>query len=165
MSNSFVKMSLCSLHHYRHNIASALRYEYLLKPTDTVALLSPNNIDYLPICLATAMCGAKVTPLNPLYKADEVVTILDRSSSKVLFTHTKLLSVALPAVMKSKTVDHIVVIPDAEKNDEIPFGSVDFRTLVEYKHSPNLENSVDDVHYHVKDVNSHPWLLPYSSGT
>ncbi|KAL7518288.1 hypothetical protein ACHAWX_003131 [Stephanocyclus meneghinianus] len=150
---------------FMHSIASALRFEYLLKPSDTVALFSPNNVDYLPISLAVAMCGSKLTPLNPLYTAQEVLTILDRSSSKIVFTHAKLLPVALEAVMKSKSVDHIVVIPDVEQNHDIPFGTVNFESLVKYNHSPNLDTSVQEVHHHVKDVNSHPWLLPYSSGT
>lgn len=149
----------------RHNIASALRFEYLLKPNETVALLSPNNIDYLPISLAVGMCGSKLTPLNPLYTQQEVTTILDRSSSKIIFTHAKLLPVALDASAKSKTVEHIVVIPDAEKDSDLPSGAVDFKSLAEYIHAPNLTESVDEVHEHVKDVNSHPWLLPYSSGT
>eukprot|EP00956_Cyclotella_meneghiniana_P013774 scaffold20186_cov71-Cyclotella_meneghiniana.AAC.2 len=148
-----------------HNIASALRFEYLLKPIDTVALFSPNNIDYLPICLAVAMCGSKLTPLNPLYTVQEMTTVLDRSSSKILFTHAKLLPVALEASAKSKSVEHIVVIPDPEKDCDLPSGAVDLAMLSGYKHSPNLEASVDEVHHHVKDVNNHPWLLPYSSGT
>ncbi|KAL3795367.1 hypothetical protein HJC23_009540 [Cyclotella cryptica] len=150
---------------HMHNIASALRFEYLLKPSDTVALFSPNNVDYLPVSLAVAMCGSKLTPLNPLYTAQEVLTILDRSSSKILFTHAKLLSVALEAAMKSKSVDHIVVMPDVEQNHDIPFGTVNFENLAQYNHFPNLDTSVEEVHDHVKDVNSHPWLLPYSSGT
>jgi acyl-CoA synthetase (AMP-forming)/AMP-acid ligase II len=151
--------------HRRHNIASALRFEYLLQPNETVALLSPNNIDYLPICLAVAMCGSKLTPLNPLCTESEVTTILDRSSSKILFTHAKLLPVALGAVAKSKTVKHIVVIPDVAKDTDLPSGSVDLQSLAGYKHAPNLTESVNEVHDHVKDVNNHPWLLPYSSGT
>ena len=150
---------------FRHNIASALKFEYLLKPNDTVALFSPNNIDYLPICLAVAMCGSKLTPLNPLYTVQEMTTVLDRSSSKIIFTHAKLLPVALKAVAKSKTVEHIVVIPDAGKDIDLPSGAVDLTCLSGYKHLPNLEASVDEVHHHVKDVNNHPWLLPYSSGT
>lgn len=130
-----------------------------------MALLSPNNVDYLPISLAVAMCGSKLTPLNPLYTDQEVTTILDRSSSKILFVHSKLLPVASKAVAKSKTVEHIVVLPDAEKDSDIPSGAVDFKTLTGYKHAPNLTGSVDDVHDHVKDVDNHPWLLPYSSGT
>lgn len=106
-----------------------------------------------------------MTPLNPLYMDQEVTTILDRSSSKILFTHAKLLPVALAAVSKSKTVEHIVVIPDAEMDSELPFGAVAFENLSGYKHAPNLTESVDEVHEHVKDVNNHPWLLPYSSGT
>ena len=130
-----------------------------------MSLFSPNHVDYLPICLAIAMVGAKVTPLNPLYTEHEVTTILDRSSSKILFAHAKLLPVALEAVAKSKTVTHIIVIPDAEKDVHIPTEAVDFQSLLDYKHAPQLTASVDEVHNHLKDIDNHPWLLPYSSGT
>jgi hypothetical protein len=46
-----------------NNIASALKSEYQLQPDDTVALFSPNNVDYLPICLAVGRCGARSHPL------------------------------------------------------------------------------------------------------
>ena len=45
-------------------IAAALVKEYNIKPDDTVALYSPNNVDYLPICLAVGICGSKVTPVS-----------------------------------------------------------------------------------------------------
>ena len=111
------------------------------------------------------MCGSKLTPLNPLYTDQEVTTILDRSSSKIIFVHAKLLPVALEAVSKSKTVQHVIVIPDAEKDTDLHSGAIDFKSLAGYQHAQRLEISVDEVHDHVKDVDNHPWLLPYSSGT
>ncbi len=92
------------------NVASALHYEYLLQPDDSVALFSPNNVDYLPICLAVGMCGSKVAPINPLSTADELSKILERSFSKILFTHAKLLHVALEAVSKCDGVVEDVVV-------------------------------------------------------
>ena len=47
-------------HDRMNRIAAALVGEYNLKPNETVALYSPNNVDYLPICLAVGICGAKV---------------------------------------------------------------------------------------------------------
>jgi 4-coumarate--CoA ligase len=130
-----------------------------------VALFSPNNVDYLPITLAAAMCGAKITPINPLYTVGELSVILERSSSKILITHANLLPVAMEAASKCKCVEHVVVIPHVESDPNIPSGTVHFERLVEYEHSPPLDHSVNDVHKHVNDVDSHPWLLPYSSGT
>jgi 4-coumarate--CoA ligase len=147
------------------NVASALHYEYMLKPEESVALFSPNNIDYLPICLAVGMCGSKVAPINPLSTADELSKILERSSSKILFTHAKLLTTALDAASKCDCVEHVVVIPDVQSDPEIAHGTVNFESLSKYIHSSPLTESVEAVHQHVKDVHNHPWLLPYSSGT
>jgi len=145
------------------NVASALHYEYQLKPDETVALFSPNNIDYLPITLAVGMCGSKVAPINPLSTAEELSKILERSFSKILFTHAKLLPVALEAASKCDGVEHVVVIPDVESDPDIAQGTVNFESLLKYTHTSPLTKSVEAVHHH--DVNNHPWLLPYSSGT
>jgi len=146
-------------YHDRMNcIAAALVKEYNLKPDDTVALYSPNNVDYLPICLAVGICGSKVTPINPLSTATELTKILVPSNSKILFTHAKLLPVALEAAAQAPYVEHIVVIPDVEKDVDIPQGGEVLESLASY------EGLVDD-HHVITDVHTHPWLLPYSSGT
>lgn len=111
------------------------------------------------------MCGAKITPINPLYTVGELSVILERSSSKILVTHANLLPVAMEAASKCKCVEHVVVIPHVESDPNIPSGTVRFERLVEYEHYPPLDHSVNEVHKHVNDVDSHPWLLPYSSGT
>jgi len=128
------------------NIASALHYEYLLKPDETVALFSPNNIDYLPICLAVGMCGSKVAPINPLSTAEELSKILQRSFSKIVFAHAKLLPVALEAASKCDGVEHVVVIPDVESDPEIAEGTtVNFESLSKYIHSTPLTKTVQAV--------------------
>ena len=142
------------------NVASALHYEYSLKPDETVAVFSPNNVDYLPICLAVGICGSKVTPINPLSTADELAKILDRSFTKVVFAHAKLLPVALEAASKCTGVDHVIVLPDAE-SDQIVEGTVKFESLSTYVHASPLTKSVGDA----RDLINQPWLLPYSSGT
>lgn len=141
-----------------NRISSALKSEYLLKPDDTVALFSPNNVDYLPICLAVGLCGAKITPINPLSTASELSKILVLSSSKILFTHARLMSVALDAARAAPCVEEIVVIPDVQSDTNIPSGSVHLERLTAFE-------TVEEVQYDVNDLKCHPWLLPYSSGT
>lgn len=149
------------------NVASALHFEYLLKPEESVAIFSPNNVDYLPICLAVGMCGSKVVPINPLSSADELSKILERSETKIMFVHAKLLSVALEAASKCDGVKHVVVLPDVQSDPDIVHGTVNFESLSSYMHASPLTESVEAVHNHVpeKDVNNHPYFLPYSSGT
>jgi 4-coumarate--CoA ligase len=60
-------------------LADALRYDYGIAENSTVALYCPNHVDYAPIVLAVSLCGAKVTPVNPMYTADELGKVLDRS--------------------------------------------------------------------------------------
>mmetsp|Transcript_14889 Transcript_14889/g.32333 ORF Transcript_14889/g.32333 Transcript_14889/m.32333 type:complete len:596 (+) Transcript_14889:120-1907(+) len=146
-------------HDRMHRIAAALKTEYNLKPDETVALLSTNNVDYLPICLAVGLCGSKVTPINPLSTANDLSKILVPSKSKILFTHANFLPVALKAAHAAPCVEHVVVIPDVRSDTDIPEGTESLERLAMY------DNVVDNVHYEVKDVGNHPWLLPYSSGT
>jgi 4-coumarate--CoA ligase len=141
-----------------HRISSALTSEYLLKPDDTVALFSPNNVDYLPICLAVGLCGAKIAPVNPLSTASELSKILELSSSNILFTHARFLPVALEAASAAPCVKNIVVIPDVQSDTNIPEGSEHLDRLTAYE-------TADKAQYHVNDPKCHPWLLPYSSGT
>jgi acyl-CoA synthetase (AMP-forming)/AMP-acid ligase II len=141
-----------------NRISSALANEYHLKPDETVALFSPNNVDYLPICLGAGICGAKITPVNPLSTSSELSKILALSSSKILFTHARLLPVALDAVRSAPCVGDIVVIPDVQSDTKIPSGSEHLERLTTYETS-------NKSHFHANDRKCHPWLLPYSSGT
>ena len=139
-------------------ISSALTNEYHLKPDDTVALFSPNNVDYLPICLAVGLCGAKITPVNPLSTASELSKILVLSNSKILFTHSRLLPIALDAASAAPCVEDIVVIPDVQSDSSIPSGSEHLERLTTYE-------TLNELLFHANDLKCHPWLLPYSSGT
>ncbi|KAL9187976.1 hypothetical protein ACHAXT_006354 [Thalassiosira profunda] len=141
-----------------HGIASALKSEYILQPDDTVALFSPNNVDYLPICLAVGLCGAKVTPINPLFHVEELTKILVPSNSKILFTHAKLLPVALEAAKEAPCVEHIVVIPDVASDGNIPEGAEKLESLSAHDGAPITQHPINS-------LDNHPWMLPYSSGT
>ncbi len=147
-------------YHIRMNrIASALKL-IDLKPNETVSIFSPNNVDYLPICLAVGLCGAKIVPINPLYTATELSKILVPSHTKILFTHDKLLPVALDAMLDAQCVEKIIVIPDVQYDANIPEGAEHLEQLTAY-------TCVEDnnAQYDAIDVKNHPFLLPYSSGT
>jgi len=111
------------------------------------------------VSLAVSLCGAKMTPINPMYKAEEMTVILDRSRTSVLITHKVGLDAALKAAKNSKTVKHVVVITD-EVDEPIPEGTVNLELLKE------CGKAVDGTHHEVhENVDRHPYLLPYSSGT
>lgn len=99
-------------------------------PADTVALFSPNHVDFVPMILGVGMTGAKVTPINPLYKDMELASILEQSQSKVVIAHQSVLDVALKAVssLKHSHVEHIICIPEADDGD-VPLGTINLKEL------------------------------------
>jgi len=141
------------------NIAANLKHELGITEDSTVALYSPNHVDYVPICLAVALCGAKITPVNPLFTVKELTTILDRSESKVLITHWSIKDVALEAAKLSKAVKHIVTIPE-DDGLPVPEGTISLSSLKEHD-QPIFETA----NIAEKDLVNNPVLLPYSSGT
>jgi 4-coumarate--CoA ligase len=129
-----------------------------IREDSTVAMYCPNHVDYLPVALAVALCGAKMTPINPLYTASELQRVLDLSRSSVLFVHTSKLDVALETAKKSKYVKHVVVITD--DGEAVPEGTIDLDSLRLHEGGPM--KTIDAAH---RNTASHPFLIPYSSGT
>jgi acyl-CoA synthetase (AMP-forming)/AMP-acid ligase II len=124
----------------------------------TIALFSPNHVDYVPICLAAALCGAKLTPINPMYKVEELQTVLSRSDSDVLIVHSAIMEVAMEAI-KGTGVKHIITIPE-EDGAPVPYGTMSVSDLKD--HSRPIFETHRSVH---NNTANHPFLLPYSSGT
>ena len=140
-------------------IASNLTDHFNIAQKSTVALFSPNHVDYVPLCLAVAQCGAKLTPVNPQYKAEELGVILERSQSEVLFCHSSLLDVGFDACKMAKSVKHVIVMPDDE-DMVAQGGSI---SLNELKSSDTPLHGSYSSGYGIFDC--HPFLLPFSSGT
>lgn len=78
-----------------------------------VALFCPNNVDYVPISLSVTMIGAKLVPINPAFKVNELEKILSGSKAEAIFVHSSVLDVALQAIQNVDCVKHVIVIPDA----------------------------------------------------
>eukprot|EP00558_Chaetoceros_sp_UNC1202_P012238 CAMPEP_0197238398 /NCGR_PEP_ID=MMETSP1429-20130617/4864_1 /TAXON_ID=49237 /ORGANISM="Chaetoceros sp., Strain UNC1202" /LENGTH=551 /DNA_ID=CAMNT_0042697533 /DNA_START=151 /DNA_END=1806 /DNA_ORIENTATION=- len=142
-------------------LAANLRYELGVGEHSTLALFSPNHVDYMPICLATALCGAKLTPINPAYTAAELETVLNKSHSEILIVHHESMDVALEAVKNVNTIRQIIIIPEDDGIDTpVPVGTISLNAL--RKHSTPIHETFHTVH---KNTENHPFLLPYSSGT
>lgn len=148
----------------------------------TIAMYCPNHVDYLPVILGISLAGSKVTPVNPLYTKDELLTVgfltvvrlivecvltqtfvccvqvLDRSRSSVLITHTVTLESALAAAKDATHVKHVIVIND--NGHAVPEGTIDLHSVRHHKHP--ITKSPPYTHKHTA---SHPFSLPYSSGT
>lgn len=148
-------------HSIMKNVAATLRYEYMIDENSTVALFAPNHVDFLPISLAVSLCGAKLTPINPLYTQRELEVVLQRSKSSVLVIHKAKLEPALAAVKNCPTVKHIVVMT-VDDTEAVPEGTVNLAWLKQHHLAHTMNETMHVVH---KKVNTHPFLLPYSSGT
>lgn len=143
-------------------VASTLRDVYHVNETTTIAMFCPNHVDYLPVCLAIALCGAKMTPINPLYTKHELSTVLDRSRTSILITHISKLDIALQSMNDSPTVQHIIVINDDDNEVTSPaYGTVTLNSIKKHDNIP-LTNSIHELH---NKTESQPFCIPYSSGT
>jgi 4-coumarate--CoA ligase len=139
-------------------LAGSLKYDLDVDETSCVCLFAPNHVDFLPVTLAVGLCGAKITPVNPLYTSDELQIILDQSRSSVLIAHVNTLDVALEAAKGSKYVKHVVVM--TENGEAPPEGVVTLDSIKD--HDKAFDKTVRELH---PQTDLHPFLLPYSSGT
>lgn len=143
------------------SLAAALHDDMGIHENSTVAIYSPNHVDYLPAALAVSLCGAKLTPINPLYTQQELEVVLQKSRSTVLVVHTSKLEVALQVVQSKQTpVKHVIVITDEHLDHALPAETVPLSALRHHKHA--FHETIHAVH---RSTALHPFLLPYSSGT
>jgi acyl-CoA synthetase (AMP-forming)/AMP-acid ligase II len=116
---------------------------------DVFAILCPNVLEYALALHGVATLGGVVTPINPLYTADEVNFQLNDTGAAYLLTVPACLETALVAARRSR-VREIFVLGDA------PVGTVPFVSLLEEAGDPPAV---------AIDPRSDLLLLPYSSGT
>jgi 4-coumarate--CoA ligase len=140
-------------------LAAALQQDFGITDSSCVALYCPNHVDYLPICLAVSLCGSKLTPINPLYTSIELETVLVKSRSEVLIVHMSKLDVGLQTIKNCPTIRQVIVITD-DPGDAVPEGTISLDTFRHHKGS--FDKTTERVH---SSTDSHPFLLPYSSGT
>jgi len=139
-------------------LAATLHGEMGVGRDSTVAIYSPNHVDFLSVTLAVSLCGGKLTPVNPAYTPGELEVILERSKTSVLFAHVSTLNNALVAAKHCSHVRHIVVIPD-DPSEPLPEGTVALQALCDP--GRKIHKTAD----FVEDTNSYTCILPYSSGT
>jgi len=153
-----MKRTFADYYHDTTGIAGSLKYDIGIDENSCVCLFAPNHVDYLPVTLAVGLCGAKITPVNPLYKTKELQIVLDKSRSSVLIAHKNNLDVALQAARDSKFVEHILVMTE---DGEVAADGLESLESIK-RHNRSFDKTSDSYHC---EANSHPYLLPYSSGT
>ena len=146
--------------HYNstRGIAGSLKYDMGVDENSCVCLFAPNHVDYMPVTLAVGLCGAKITPVNPLYKANELLNVLDGSRSTVLIAHKDNLDIAVKAAADSKYVKHVLVMTE---NGEAAQDGLDNLESIK-THNQGFDKTSDCFQC---QTNTHPYLLPFSSGT
>ncbi|CUG76562.1 4-coumarate:CoA ligase-like protein, putative [Bodo saltans] len=72
--------------HRCEHLSSELYHTFNVRAGDTVALVSPNSVDYNSAFHAVLKLGARVTTANPLYSAEELRLQLDLAGAKVIYT-------------------------------------------------------------------------------
>lgn len=122
----------------------------------TVALMAPNLPQYCVVFHAVAWAGGTITTINPTYTASEVAHQLEDSAADILITIPMFLETALEAA-KNAAGQTVVVIGDAPGGPEKD-GSEGIEPLSAYYGTP-IEAQVP------VDLDEHPVVLPYSSGT
>ena len=142
-------------------LAYVLKHDFDMEEDHCVAMHCPNHVDYLPVSLAVSLCGAKMTPINPMYTPRELAIVMQKSRSSVLMVHTTLLETALEAVKECPRIKQIVVITDFDEN--IPEGTTKLSDLLQDDYDERRLTETQQAE-HFK-THSHPYLLPYSSGT
>ncbi len=120
-----------------------------------VAIMLPNQLEWLEVFFAAARMGAVATPVNPTYKRDEVARILSDSSARVLVTDQEHRDMAEALFDDCLTLRRIFVVGLAERGLQAASSLDDYATLRQY------EPEVPDVAVASEDTVS----LTYTSGT
>lgn len=128
---------------------------------DTVAIVSPNAVDYSCAALATMRLNAAVSPANPMATPGELVRQMANACAKMVITHPRCIDVVLEAVDRSEGAIQTVVCLGGE--DDVPAsargkGVVPFDTW-------RLESPLKVTHCVGGNDGHHLSVLPYSSGT
>ena len=106
----------------------------------TIAIIAPNSPDYCVVFHAVVWAGGTITTLNPTYTAAEVAHQLKDSNAEVLITTPDILETAMDG---------------ANGLPVIAIGSADYDALF----ADPMEQQA------TVDLDAHPAVLPYSSGT
>lgn len=137
---------------------TSLQRDLKHQPGQTLALVTPNDVDIAPVLLGTWFVGGIVTLVNSQYTISEMIHQLRDSAASVIVTHVSVLDTVL-AVAEQVNIPRCNVLVLGEAQD--PQGRVEhWQNLV-----PTSEGSLPNPPVRISDPKTMPALLPYSSGT
>jgi len=130
-------------------VAVGLNELNTLKKGSTVALMSPNHVDYLAALHGSFKLGCVVSPFNPLYTEFEVAAQLEKCGAEVAIVHPDVLPVVEKALAKP---GHNLKVKQVVSLD---------KEIQEWRQSHAGKKVIQDQQGGASDTT----LLPYSSGT
>jgi long-chain acyl-CoA synthetase len=97
------------LHNYSNDFAAYLREIVGLSAGDTVALMTPNCIDFPIAAFGAIKAGCRITNVNPLYTAEEMEHQLKDSNARLLVI-IDMFGDKVDAVIKNTNVETVVTL-------------------------------------------------------
>ncbi|KAH8555263.1 hypothetical protein BGW37DRAFT_511373 [Umbelopsis sp. PMI_123] len=136
-------------------ITAGLQDVLNFKPGQTVAIFSPNQVDYSAVMFGIVAAGGTVALVNGLYNVQELKYHLQESDASVLVCHTDNVSTALEAAdLAGIPRSRVLLFGDKAVNGIQPYTSV----LVGEKRAKHIKYTAEEA----KNVIAY---LPFSSGT
>jgi len=123
-----------------------------IKKGDKVATILPNSLELITLYWATTQIGAVVVPLSPLLQAQGVISLVNSSGSRMIFTTQEIqieLAQHLDGLHNIASEDVVIVDKDSEANSYANFIASALRSFPE-----DAKVSPDDL-----------FNIIYSSGT
>ncbi|KAK9512342.1 hypothetical protein O3M35_000789 [Rhynocoris fuscipes] len=145
-------------------VATSLLTDLGLSHGDVIGTILPNLPEYAPIIFGAFEAGIVVTPINPMYTADELVNQLKDSGAVAAVSFPDKLPTILEVVSKLNKPDFKIILtpnPDGNTIQSAPDNVIHYSHLV----SDNVD--IKQLNY-LKPKTVKPddtVLIPYSSGT
>ncbi|WP_433664464.1 AMP-binding protein [Nocardia sp. CA-128927] len=74
-----------------------------VRPGDRVAMMIRNDIEFVEVSLAVAVCGANSVPINTHWRVPEVAHVLVDSDARLVIAHTEFIDIVEQAVPQADT--------------------------------------------------------------
>ncbi|PXX58684.1 long-chain acyl-CoA synthetase [Nocardia tenerifensis] len=97
--------------HQRAGRLAAALAEAGVRPGDRVAMMIRNDIEFLEVSLAVAVCGANSVPIATHWRASEVAHVLADSGARLVIAHTEFIETVEQAVPHEDTTILEITMP------------------------------------------------------
>lgn len=137
-----------------------------IKPNSTVALLSPNHIDYFTVFMGVGLVGARTTPVNPLATPYEIEYQLEATDAKLIVADKCCLQKALE-VGRKRSIPVLYLDTAELPSSPAPSDPLIVETMSNVYKSIDGRNIDPNAFFGSSDKfdTESIFMLPFSSGT